>query len=138
MLSIVKINSVEYYDSLEKELDYYDNQETGSGEPQGVWGSGVEALGIKAGANVGSQELRQIMSGFDARDGSKLVQSAGQEDHRLGMDLTFSAPKSLSIVWANASLELQQKISEIQSAAFTLRANIHILNRFKILDMRQP
>ena len=38
--------------------------------------------------------------------------NAGDERHKPGYDLTFSAPKSVSIAWASASPELQKQISE--------------------------
>ena len=107
MLSISRIDSVSYYETLAKN-EYY----TKRGEPDGHWGSGSGRLRLAKGQKVESEALKKIMSGFDL-DGNKMVQNAGKDGMRVGMDLTFSTPKSVSIVWANASVELRENISTI-------------------------
>lgn len=114
MLDMVKIDGVDYYDKLAK-TEYY-AKENDQGEPAGRWGKGAALIGLKEGAEVGGTELRQVMSGYKP-SGEKLVQNAGEAGFRVGMDLTFSAPKSLSVVWANSPQELKEEISKFQAEA---------------------
>jgi conjugative relaxase-like TrwC/TraI family protein len=94
-----------YYTSLAGE-DYY----LDGGEPPGRWmGSGAAALGLHG--QVDAKTLRRLLDGF-APDGTPLVKNAGHEKHRPGWDLTFSADKSLSLLWAFADYETRKQIEE--------------------------
>ena len=115
MLELVRIDGVEYYDTLSKS-EYYADQS--KGEPHGQWGAGVEKIGINPAQPVQNELLKIVMTGHKP-DGSKMVQNAGKADMRVGMDLTFSAPKSVSVLWANASPELREQISKAQHQATT-------------------
>jgi conjugative relaxase-like TrwC/TraI family protein len=80
----------------------------------GLWqGRGATALGLTG--KVGEEEFCHLFDGF--LRGEKLVQSAGQEDHFAGMDLCFSAPKSVSSLWAVAGPEERGAIEECQLRA---------------------
>ncbi len=73
--------------------DYY------SREGAGYWsGAAAEKFGV-SGA-VDAKEFALLCNGFSAA-GEALVQRAGDPDRRAGWDCTFSAPKSVSLVWAN-------------------------------------
>jgi conjugative relaxase-like TrwC/TraI family protein len=131
MLSMVRIDGVEYYQKLAR-TEYYVGKaidETSDqsqpndhiGEPAGMWGKGVEWIGI-TNETVNATVLQQVMSGYrpsskTGKQGKKLVQSAGTIAHRVGMDLTFSAPKSLSVIWASGEHNLRNEISKIQREA---------------------
>jgi conjugative relaxase-like TrwC/TraI family protein len=107
MLSIGSIGSSGgYYLDLARE-DYY----LEGGEPLGRWwGRGAESLvGL---GSVQRDELRAFLKGFSP-DGDTLIQGAGRENHQRGWDLTFSAPKSVSVLWSQAD-EATRK--EIQAA----------------------
>ena len=111
MLSIARMSagSGDYYTSLAKE-DYY----TKGGEPPGHWyGKSAEALDLFG--QVETEDLKAVLQGISP-EGDKLVQNAG-EKRQSGQDFTFSAPKSVSVVWANADQELRQKIQKAQSRA---------------------
>jgi len=83
--------------------DYYAKNE------QGRWtGRGAEALGLSG--SVRKEEFQDLAFGFDPRTGKALVRQAG-ETHRSGWDLTFSAPKSVSVAWALGDEETRMKIS---------------------------
>lgn len=115
MLELKRIDGVEYYDTLSKS-EYYADQS--KGEPHGQWGAGVEKIGINPAQPVQNELLKIVMTGHKP-DGSKMVQNAGKSDMRVGMDLVFSAPKSVSVLWANASPELREQISKAQHQATT-------------------
>jgi conjugative relaxase-like TrwC/TraI family protein len=95
-----------YYTGLSKE-DYY----TKGQEPPGAWlGTGAEKIGLSG--VVKPQELKNVFCGFSPDGTEKLVQNAGKMTGKLsrdpGWDLTFSAPKSVSICWAISEPEVQR------------------------------
>lgn len=113
MLDMVRINGVEYYDTL-AQSEYYVSEETF--EPAGRWGRGCEKIGIDTSKPVQNELLKIVMTGHHP-SGEKMLQNAGTADMRIGMDLTFSAPKSVSVLWANASPRLREQISKAQADA---------------------
>ena len=99
-----------YYGDLARE-DYYVN----GGEPPGKWvGKYAEQIGV-TGA-VTKEELVAALRGFDPKTGEALAANAGDK-HHAGYDLTFSAPKSVSVIWAAADPEMRKAISEAQQRA---------------------
>lgn len=109
MLSISPIRNLDYYGDLASE-DYY----LSGGEPKGKW-SGLGARLLKIQHVVETDDFRSIFCGF-APSGEGLCESPG-EGHRSGWDLTFSAPKSVSIVWARSDEDLRGKIQAGQLKA---------------------
>src|SRR6478735_1903250 len=82
-----------YYTGLARE-DYY----LEGGEPPGWWqGRGAQLLGLEG--QVDKEIFAALFSGLDGR-GTPLVQNAGSPDRQPGWDLTFSAPKSVSVLWS--------------------------------------
>ncbi|MEE1953582.1 MobF family relaxase [Aeromonas sp. 75A] len=107
MLSVHAISHIGYY----VDEDYYLTDD----QPVGIWiGRGAIALGI-SGRDI-SDEYNSIMRGF-APNGKTPLCSVPGESHQPGWDLTFSAPKSVSIVWAAADHSLREKISDAQLVA---------------------
>ena len=75
-------------------VDYYLDPD----EPAGRWwGSGRAALGV--GAEVEGGELRALLEARHPTTGEKLGRGFGESSTR-GFDATFSAPKSVSALWA--------------------------------------
>lgn len=109
MLSVSAMSSGQgnYYASLAKE-DYY----LEGGEPEGAWfGKGAKALGLEG--TLKKLEFWNIFDGYSPDGERSLVQNAGKENRKPGWDMTFSAPKSLSIVWSQSEPEKRQKIQDI-------------------------
>jgi conjugative relaxase-like TrwC/TraI family protein len=77
--------------------EYY----AGVGEAPGRWhGRGLEQLGLTAGGVVSERELEALFArGLHPATGSRLGR-AWRADGVTGFDLTFSAPKSVSVLWA--------------------------------------
>ena len=89
--------------------DYYAKNE------RGRWrGRGAEALGLNGA--VRKEEFQDLAFGFGPRTGKALVQQAG-EGHRSGWDLTFSAPKSVSVAWALGDDATRSKIAAAHDRA---------------------
>jgi len=126
MLSVSTAKAADYYTNLAAE-DYYQ----GGQEPPGHWyGAGAARLGLSGQVQAG--ELSKLFQGFDPVTGSKLLPNAGQDKHKSAWDFTFSAPKSVSAVWAVADENTKNAISEatrrasekamsyfVETAAFT-------------------
>lgn len=125
MLSIGKISGGrEHYYTNEiatTREDYYTAQKM-SFEPAGVWiGEGARRVGI-AGNQVIREELRELLRGYTPDGQTALVQNAGkfdgtERDRMPGFDLTFSAPKSVSICWAIGSEEVKKGVEQAQQEA---------------------
>lgn len=119
-----------YYLTLARE-DYY----LEGGEPPGRWlGSGAKRLGLDG--TVSRHELEELFKGKSPDDSSPLVQLQRGRTHQPGWDLTFSAPKSVSVLWSQADYELRQALQDAhfkavqfsvdyleQNAAFTRRGH---------------
>ena len=92
--------------------DYYSQ---GSEATPSRWmGSAAEALDLSG--PVDREDHLRTLQGFDPRTGEALVQKAG-ENRRYAFDLTFSAPKSVSIAWAVGSDEVKRGIEAAQDRA---------------------
>ncbi|MBP7559229.1 MAG: relaxase domain-containing protein [Armatimonadetes bacterium] len=94
----------DYYLGLARE-DYY----VQGGEPPGYWlGQSAAALGL--GGMVSKQPLHNLLLGYSPDGEQALVQSAGKANRQQGWDLTFSAPKSVSVLWSQADPKVKQAI----------------------------
>ncbi len=107
MLKITKIKqnggeAAQYY--TEGKEHYY----TKSKELPGIWYGG-QSLGLNG--EVSFSEFQNILQGKN-KNGEAVVQGAG-EKHRPGWDLTFSAPKSLSLYYVAANEETKFKIDKL-------------------------
>ena len=90
--------------------DYY----LGRGEAPGQWiGTMAEQLGLVG--QVDAEPLRNLLAGLSATgDGLGARLSA---DRRPGYDLTFSAPKGVSLLWAFGSEHTRDRISDAHDRA---------------------
>jgi len=106
-----KIYDAGYYEELASE-GYYE----AGGEPSGYFlGSGAKALSLN-GVIQGGQ-LKLMLEGFHPATEKPLSSNVG-EGHRAGYDLSFSAPKSVSTVWASTQDEyLRNAIQQAQQEA---------------------
>jgi len=102
VLTVVKLTHAEYVLSgvasgLE---DYY----MGIGESPGVWhGRWAEGLGLEG--VVEAEHLRALVYGTHPTDGDDLL--AGRPERKVrAFDLTLSAPKSVSLIWAFGPAEV--------------------------------
>jgi conjugative relaxase-like TrwC/TraI family protein len=76
-------------------VDYY----LDPNEPPGRWwGTGCPALGLEVGEAVLPEQLRALLGARHPADGRRLGRGFGDRSAR-GFDATFSAPKSVSVLW---------------------------------------
>src|SRR5690606_1845235 len=111
MMSFKSISSssqaAKYYESLATE-DYYEL----GGEPAGYWlGQLQSVMYLNGEVQVG--ELGKLLQGYHPTTNEALASNAG-ERHKSGWDMTFSAPKSVSVAWALADAETKTAIQNAQ------------------------
>ena len=122
MLTVAKMRNILYYTTLAAE-DYYVGRKC-SLEPQGKWmGKGAEKLGLDAeGGIIKDEQFKNLFHGYSADGEKKFVRNAGlykgtERDRMPGYDLTFSAPKSVSICWAIGGEETRKEIEQAHQKA---------------------
>jgi conjugative relaxase-like TrwC/TraI family protein len=103
----------EYLTSTSSRGDYYtgamgEGGGDGSGPvmPPSRWHGSepmLADLGLEREAPVGRSELAAVMAGVSPRDGHELRRTGGDGTRVAAIDLTFSAPKSVSALWAVSS-----------------------------------
>src|SRR5947207_4121846 len=98
MLSIGKlvVGQQRYYEQqvAQGRDDYY----SGRGEAPGEWvGAGARGLGLEG--RVSAEQFNALIAGADPRDPSRTLRD-GQAPKVAALDLTFSAPKSVSVLFA--------------------------------------
>jgi len=109
-----------YY--LNEQAEYY----IGGKEPTGIWCLQENLFGLQNGDQVKAEDFRFLHEGLDL-DGNPLGQKRGTLQKRVtGYDLTFSAPKSVSVLWALCSEDQRQVIEAAQEKA--VREALSLLN----------
>lgn len=89
-----------------KETEYYKDKD-GKEVSASRWiGNGAKELGLFSA--VDGEAMDKLAQGF-AQDGTALCKNAG-ENHRVGYDLTFSADKSVSVLFAAADAKDREAI----------------------------
>jgi conjugative relaxase-like TrwC/TraI family protein len=106
-----------------KQSEYY----LGGREPAGRWISATGNFGIVHGATVENATFERLHAGLD-ETGQPLLTNPGDAAKRVaGLDLTPSAPKSVSIAYALANDETRREIEDSQHRA--CEATIAFLDR---------
>lgn len=99
-----------YYVTL-AQADYY----TAGGEPPGRWlGSGAPGAGLEG--VIDEREFLNLFQGLRP-DGTPGVQWQNGREHQPGWDMTFSAPKSISTLWAVGDRDKRREIEAAHEAA---------------------
>lgn len=104
--------------------DYYLGRDGAPAEAPGRWLTDEAALrrvGVTTGERVVAEDLRALMEGrspSSPREQPVWLRAAGADGCRAaGIDATFSAPKSVSVVWAVAPSRLREQIEAAHHAA---------------------
>ncbi|MBC7373382.1 MAG: relaxase domain-containing protein, partial [Frankiales bacterium] len=135
MLSSAKIgtSSWRYYTAgvACQASEYY----AGVGEAPGRWhGRGLEMVGLEPGAVVSEQQLEALFArGLHPSTGGRLGR-AWRTDGVTGFDLTFSAPKSVSALWALGDRGSAAQVMAAHRAA--VRASLTYLDTHAALSRR--
>jgi conjugative relaxase-like TrwC/TraI family protein len=86
----------------------------GSEPPGRWWGKGAGLLGLDG--DVDPESFLRVMAGRDPTTGLELGRRYGDGSVR-GFDATFSAPKSVSLLWALGDERIQNKVLEAHDGA---------------------
>src|SRR3954462_3353781 len=105
-------SSSRYYSHLQRD-DYYSR----NGEPPGRWaGKGAERLSLNG--PITRTEFDAALRGIDPKTGERLAQLGGRgHAHAAGWDMTFSPPKSVSVLWALSETPERQMIEDAHRSA---------------------
>jgi conjugative relaxase-like TrwC/TraI family protein len=101
----------------------------GAREPDGVWRTSTGDFGIVDGAKVDRETFVRLYAAQDV-DGQSLITNggSGRNDRVPAFDLTFSAPKSVSIVWGLSDESTRKLIEEAQLQA--VRASLDFIEKY--------
>ncbi len=105
--------SGDYYVKL-AQAGYYTN----SLEKPGIWfGNGAEEAKLQG--QVSPAELKNLLSGFSPDGKEEWVQIQNKKTHerQSGWDMTFSAPKSISVLWSQVSSDVRGIIEKAHEVA---------------------
>jgi conjugative relaxase-like TrwC/TraI family protein len=86
-------------------------------EAPGRWAGGAHLFGMDAEVAVTGEQLRTLMDVRRPDTGSELRPIGGSGEAVAALDATFSAPKSVSAVWALGSPELRERIEAAHEIA---------------------
>ena len=129
--------AVAYFKHMAQD-EYYTGK--GEAEADGEWdGRGAERLALEG--PVSKAEFEAALNGLDPKTGASLVQTS--RNHAPGWDMTYSAPKSISVMWALSPESDRAKIetahrSAVHAATTHLEDNHALTRRGKGGTIREP
>jgi conjugative relaxase-like TrwC/TraI family protein len=116
MLSIGKMGAGQEGYYLGKVAEGAEDYYSGEGEAEGYWlGDGAEDLGLQG--EVDPDQLVAMLTGSNPASGQPLGMQHVADGPVPGFDLTFSAPKSVSLLWALGGSPVGAEVKEAHAAA---------------------
>ena len=115
--TLAQAASATYYLESQRSFRHPNEYYTAGEEPDGIWFNPHALLGLADGGKVDSSDFHRMYNGFAPNTGDKLTQNAGSERRSAGLDMTFSADKSVSALWAVADPELRAEIEQAHNDA---------------------
>ena len=115
--TLAQAASAAYYLENQRSFRHPNEYYTAGEEPDGVWFNPKGLFGLADGGRVDSADFHRLYNGFAPDTGDKLTQNAGSERRSAGLDMTFSADKSVSALWALADPELRSEIERAHNDA---------------------
>lgn len=105
------------------DFDDYARGDAKQAGPQPTWAcSGASLLGLSGVAQP--EQVERLAKGFHPLTGQELVRGAGEE-HVMGLDMTFSAPKDVSAVFAGGDCATREAVTDaVMDAAKTALAHV--------------
>ena len=118
--TLAQAASAAYYLESQRSFRHPNEYYTAGEEPDGVWFNPKGLFGLADNGKVDSSDFHRLYNGFAPNTGGKLTQNAGSERRSAGLDMTFSADKSVSALWAVADPELRSEIEQAHNDAARL------------------
>ena len=115
--TLAQAASAAYYLESQRSFRHPNEYYTAGEEPDGVWFNPKGLFGLSDGGKIDSSDFHRLYNGFAPNTGAKLTQNAGSERRSTGLDMTFSADKSVSALWAVADPGLRSKIEQAHNDA---------------------
>ena len=106
-----------YYLESQRSFRHPNEYYTAGEEPDGVWFNPKGLFGLTDSGKIDSSDFHRLYNGFAPNTGAKLTQNAGSERRSAGLDMTFSADKSISALWAVADPDLRSEIERAHNDA---------------------
>jgi conjugative relaxase-like TrwC/TraI family protein len=134
MLSIGKLGTGQESYYLEKVAEGAEDYYSGEGEAEGYWvGTAPTLLGLDG--KVSGDQLTAMLTGRSPLDGARLgLRAVGGRGPVPGFDLTFSAPKSVSLAWALGGGGISAEVAAAHRAS--VEAALSYLERSACLTRR--
>ena len=115
--TIAQAASASYYLESQRSFRHPNEYYTAGEEPDGVWFNPKSLLGLGNSGKVDSGDFQRLYNGFAPDGSTRLTRNAGSESRSPGVDMTFSADKSVSTLWAIADPALRSRIEEAHNDA---------------------
>ena len=115
--TLAQAASASYYLESQRSFRHPNEYYTAGEEPDGVWFNPAGLLGLENGGKVDSGDFQRLYNGFAPDGSSRLTRNAGSDRRSPGVDMTFSADKSVSALWAVADPALRSRIEEAHNDA---------------------
>ena len=115
--TLAQAASAAYYLESQRSFRHPNEYYTAGEEPDGVWFNPTGLFGLADGGTVDSGDFHRLYGGFAPDTGSRLTRNAGSDRRSAGLDLTFSADKSVSALWAVADPGLRSQIEQAHNEA---------------------
>ena len=115
--TLAQMASAAYYLESQRSFRHPNEYYTAGEEPDGVWWNPCGLFGLADGGRVDGREFHRLYHGFAPDGGERLTRNAGSEKRSPGLDMTFSADKSVSALWAIADPALRSEIERAHNNA---------------------
>ena len=115
--TLAQMASAAYYLESQRSFRHPNEYYTAGEEPDGVWWNPCGLFGLADGGRVDGGDFHRLYHGFAPDGGERLTRNAGSEKRSPGLDMTFSADKSVSALWAIADPELRSEIERAHNDA---------------------
>ncbi len=115
--TLAQAASAAYYLESQRSFRHPNEYYTAGEEPDGVWFNPAGLLGLENGGKIDSADFQRLYNGFSPDASHRLTRNAGSESRSPGLDMTFSADKSVSALWAIADPELRSRIEDAHNDA---------------------
>ena len=115
--TLAQAASAAYYLESQRSFRHPNEYYTAGEEPDGVWFNPKGLFGLADGGKVDSSDFHRLYHGFAPNGAGKLTRNAGSERRSAGLDMTFSADKSVSALWAIADPDLRSEIERAHNDA---------------------
>ena len=136
--TLAQAASAAYYLESQRSFRHPNEYYTAGEEPDGVWFNPKGLLGLADGGRIDSADFQRLYNGFAPDSGARLTRNAGSEHRSAGLDMTFSADKSVSALWAVAGPELRSGIERAHNDAARVALEETVLRYCAWTRIRNP